>query len=223
MSKFFNLILFFYPWLCAQQPYDALINLGGDCQLAYQMKEHGLREYALPFDWLITPFDSLYKILENRFDGFLDIDNFELVDTGTEEYIRDKKYDTRWIHGFKVEENFLKDYDAIAQKGIRRIERFLRLLIESENPLFIRKRITQEQSRALADLLIVLRGNNNFTLLALDGNETAKEDWHIDNVVNFHLRQPDPYTWKGDPEAWREIFVAMQLPIGSFDKDAVEN
>ena len=42
------------------QPHDAIINLGGDCQVAYQMYVNGIRKYALPFDTLITPFDALY-------------------------------------------------------------------------------------------------------------------------------------------------------------------
>jgi hypothetical protein len=55
-----------------EQPFDAIINLGRDCQIAYQMHTNGIREYALPFDKLITQFDSLCKLLENKFDGFME-------------------------------------------------------------------------------------------------------------------------------------------------------
>ena len=61
--------------------YDAVINLGGDCQVTYQLRKHNLRPHALPFDWLITPFDSFYKLLEHNFDQFLEKNNLALITT----------------------------------------------------------------------------------------------------------------------------------------------
>ena len=61
------------------QPYDALISLGGECQVAYQMRLHGIRNESLPFDWIITPFEGLEKILIQRFEHFLRPENLTFI------------------------------------------------------------------------------------------------------------------------------------------------
>lgn len=130
-----------------------------------------------------------------------------------ENYILDQKYGSRWIHDFKLEEAFLKDFDHIAAKYQRRIERLSNLIETCEYPLFIRKKITKAQALALRDLLSYLRCNKPFMLVVLDGTEDIAIDWQIENVRNFYLRQPQPYTCKGDPEAWKEIFLALELTL----------
>lgn len=207
--------LFFINVLCASQPFDAIINLGGNCQVAYQMQLNGLRKYALPFDKLITPYDGLQKLLENNFEGLLEPDNFELVITQNAKYVLDKKYGTRWIHDFKLEVDFLKDYESVRETYQRRIERFLKVIKESENPLFIRKTVTKEQVLALKKVLDGIRGGKPYTILALDGTQEMKFDWQLEGIKNFYLRQPTPYTWKGDDVAWQEIFTALRLSLTS--------
>jgi hypothetical protein len=141
MRIFIGMILasIFAQAMDMQQPFDAIINLGGDCQVAYQLYVHGLRKYALPFDSLITPYEALEKMLEHTFEGFMTLDNFKLVtNEKNEKYILDTRYGTRLLHDFKMQEDFLKDYDDIAAKYNRRIERMLHLIINSEHPLFIR-------------------------------------------------------------------------------------
>jgi hypothetical protein len=32
-------------------------------------------------------------------------------------------------------------------------------------------------------------------------------------VQNYYLKQPRPYVWKGDSEAWKEIFSALGLKV----------
>ncbi len=201
----------------SEQSFDAIINLGGDCQVAYQMQINGIRKYALPFDKLITPYASLHKLLENKFEGFMHPDNLELVITDKEKYILDKKYGTRLIHDFKLEEDFLKDYDSIKETYQRRIDRLFKVLKESKNPLVIRKIITKEQAVVLQNLLKHLRSGKPFILAALDGTEEMKTSWQLEDqeIQNFYLRQPAPYSWKGDNAAWKEIFVALGLPLAA--------
>lgn len=173
---------------CELPPYDAIINLGGDCQVAYQMQINGLRKCALPFDKLIAPFSSLQKLLEERFEGYMDPDNFELVDDGKEKYILDKKYATRLIHDFKLEEDFLKDLESIKQTYIRRIDRLFALLRESENPLIIRKIINKEQAIALKKILDIIRPGKPFTIVALDGTEEIKTNWDLEEKFNLKAK-----------------------------------
>lgn len=209
---FFTLIFYGASVIAAQkQPYDAIINLGGDCQPAYQMHMHGIRYYALPFDKLITPFPALQNLLENTFDQFLEAENLELKSSGKERYILDTRYDVRLLHDFPIQEDFLQEYESIKALYDRRITRFFTLIAESKRPLFIRKKITRAEAATLAATLRMLCKHKNFTLLVLDGAEEAKEDWCIDNVKNMHLKQPNPYVWKGDAAAWREVLSAVGL------------
>lgn len=197
-----------------QQPFDAIINLGGDCQVAYQLYIHGLRAYALPFDALITPYDALYKMLENRCVGFMAPDNFVVVTSQKDgNYIVDQTYGTRLLHDFKLDEDFLIDYPQVAAKYTRRIERLFGLIEESVYPLFIRKRISRYQALELHLLLSTLRRGKPCVLLVLDGTDEMRDDWKIDGVKNYYLRQPEPYVWKGDAQAWQDIFNDMGLPI----------
>lgn len=208
--KFFIFILLFYTTNSTAQTFDAIINLGGDCQVAYQLQTNGLRQYALPFDALITPYETLQKILEHNCDGFMTQDNFVLADD--EKYALDQKYGSRLIHDFKLnKEEFLTDYEEIATKYQRRIERLQYLTMNSEYPLFIRKHITKEQAIKLRDTLSTIRQGKPFLLVALDGTEEMQSDWQLENVRNYYLRQRDPYTWKGDGQVWKEIFQAIGL------------
>ena len=196
------------------QSYDEVINLGGDCQVSYQLSINDLRKYALPFDTLITPHDALCGMLKNNFEDLMTLDNFELViNAQGEKYILDKKYGTRWLHDFKLEEDFLEDYVEIEIKYQRRIERFKDLIISSLYPIFIRKKITKEQAIELRDILFVLRCGRPFLLVALDGTQDIESDWQIESVSNYYLRQPQPYSWKGDGQAWKEIFQALGFAI----------
>ncbi len=196
--------------------FDHIINLGGDCQVAYQLYIHGLRKYALPFDSLITPCDALCKMLEQRFEGFMAQDNFELkTDEQGQKYILDKKYQTRLLHDFKCEPDFIKDYQEIATKYLRRVERIVSLIVTAQYPLFIRKNISKEQAKILVSLLIKMRTSKPFLLVLVDESDEIKSDWKLPEIRNFYLKQPHPYHWKGDAEAWKSLFLSLDLDIST--------
>ena len=48
------------------------IPIGSDCSPAKILKEKGLRILAFPFDWVICPIYSIYKLLSNSFENFMD-------------------------------------------------------------------------------------------------------------------------------------------------------
>ena len=208
-------VLFFYSINSRAHQYDAVINLGGDCQSAYQMSLHGIRHYALPFDSLITPVDSVIYLLEEQFCDFLKKDNLSLVTKGTEKFILDSKYNVRLIHDFKLEEDFLQEYDNIKEKYDRRVSRFLEILQTSRSVLFIRKNITKEQALRFDAALSRLYPHLDFALLALGGGQDIQEDWGIARVKNRFLKQLEPYSWKGDPNAWKALFQEMGLELSN--------
>ncbi len=213
----------FYTW-CQEtketlpQPFDALINLGGECQVAYQMRLHGIRNEALPFDWIITPFSGLKKILEEQFAHFLNPNNLTFVSNEKSTYVFDTYYGIRFLHDFKLIPEFMKDYARILPIYQRRIERFLQLLAESKHALFMRKNINKEQAIELRDLLKKLCPDNDFILLVVDRTPEMKQDWQLESIKNFYLRPPDPDSWKGDPVAWQEIFLSLSLQLKEVEK-----
>lgn len=195
-----------YPLVC-----DAIVNLGGDCQTAYQLSINGLRQYALPFDSLITPYDSLKSMIENNFDGFLNLENFRLsINENQEKFILDLKYKTRIFHDFRLDRFFFKDYKSFRDKYQRRISRFLTLLDNSVCPIFFRLQINKLQTIELRNLLEIRRNKKPFLLVVLSSDENFKEDWELEGVRNFYLTS-DKNSWMGDNDAYKQIFQFLKL------------
>ena len=45
--------------------YNHIISLGAWCQVAEQLRRHEVSFVSSPFDWLVTPFESLLRIIRN--------------------------------------------------------------------------------------------------------------------------------------------------------------
>lgn len=199
-----------------------IINLGGDCQIAYQMHINGIRKYALPFDKIICAADNLEQVLLNDFGGWLEKENLELVITERSKYILDARYDTRWLHDFRLSDNFMHDYDAVFTTYQRRIERYRSLVRGQNSVVFLRKNITRIQALRLRDVVSQLYPNLNFVLVALDSTDDFKQDWHEHNIINLYLKKPIPYHWKGDNLAWIEIFKVLGFAICAQENSTTE-
>lgn len=100
--------------------FENFISLGYYCGVAASMSKLGIRNCSGPFDWYISGFEGVLECIEKDFYDFLDINNLEVVSNGIA--IRDRKHDFHLGHEIKV--SFEKDYDAIYQKYMRRIDVF---------------------------------------------------------------------------------------------------
>ena len=84
-------------------PYHAIFSLGNNCLPAIELREHGLRKFAGPIDWMGTPvLPQISRMLRNRFQGMLVYANLVLVNQASEELynIRDLEYDLYLNHDF---------------------------------------------------------------------------------------------------------------------------
>ncbi len=191
--------------------YDVAIGLGGYCQVARAMHYNGIRYHAYPFDWLFSPFDSVFEFIAKRGVHFLDKDTLVFV-TGKPDYlgghrdhILDTVYGLQLLHDFEASPNFLKDYDSMKAKYERRVARFFAALDSKEKILFIRHGITYMQAVLLDQLLHTRYPQLSYTILAVDNTEEMKRDWGLQRVKNVYLRQTEPWVWWGDDAAWKEV------------------
>src|SRR4029079_14585508 len=83
------------------QPYGPIISLGFYCQVASQLRIHGLRYEAFPFDWLVCHFEALIVLIENHFKDFLNPEYLQFVTTEKEKYILNAFYGIKFLHDFK--------------------------------------------------------------------------------------------------------------------------
>jgi Putative papain-like cysteine peptidase (DUF1796) len=195
------------------QPYYPIISLGLNCQAAYQLRIHGLRYEAFPFDWIICPFDALIALLEDHFEHFLDPQYLEFINTETNKYVLNKYYDIKFVHDFKLNDNFMADYDEVQCTYCRRIERFYQRMKESSRALLIRRKITKSQALQLKNVLEKQFLHTKFLILAVDNSQEIKKDWEIENVYNYFMPIVAGQTWKGDSKMWEELFSLLKLNI----------
>jgi len=96
-----------------------IVSLGVDCGVANFLKENGLRNFSLPFDWVVS-YGGVSNILKNKFSNYIPKDNSQF----------NHDDNVKFIH-----ENFPADID----KMNRRIDRFLKLLDSDGEIIFLRK------------------------------------------------------------------------------------
>ena len=96
-----------------------IVSLGVDCGVANFLKENGLRNFSLPFDWVVS-YGGVSNILKNNFSNYIPKDNSQF----------NRKDNVKFIH-----ENFPADIE----KMNRRINRFLNLLNDDKEIIFLRK------------------------------------------------------------------------------------
>lgn len=101
-----------------------IISLGIDCGPSGFLKEIGNRSFSLPFDWVVT-YGGVYKIIKNSFDSYIPSDYFFSYDI-----FNDTISGVRYVH-----HKFPEDCEKLK----RRSDRFLDLLNQDEEIVFIRK------------------------------------------------------------------------------------
>ena len=192
------------------------ISLGQSCGPAMQLRvslsrHYGIRDQAFPFDWLITPFDALYKCLQEDFVNFLNPAYLSLYNHASHcTGILDSYYGLRFIHDFPtidapdtagdgptfggfIVTNFLDYLDPIKEKYERRIARFRKTLSGTDEIIFIRDIITKQQSILLYNLIKSYYPTLNFTLVVVDSTEEMKYPWNLSGIKNFY--GPNSFTF----------------------------
>lgn len=206
-------------------PYDEfkkeyiVIGLGHNCSVPIHIKHFRLSEFTFPLNWLEVNFDALYKVFKNNFENFFDKTN--LVDQGvversTNRTIMDKQYNIISFHDFPIND-YMHEYNKVKEKFEKRIRRLYRALYSNKLVYFIRTEITKKQTELFINLINSKFPLLNYIFVAIDDTDEFKEEWSMDKVKNFYLKDYKK-PWY-NPDTWKIIFKKLNLIEDNFYND----
>jgi hypothetical protein len=225
MNKILLVLFLGFQAFIFTQETPVVIPLGSSCHISTEMRCHNIRDQAFPFDWNITTFDSLYRILDEDFAHFLDQnyltlreDRYSVINTyyGIE-FRHDFPNDNPKINKhqqldipphemaeFKIATDYLDFLESVNEKYQRRIQRFYEVASSSQQVIFIRYGLTtKEEAIQLQELLHRKFPALNFILVICGEGEGIKSDWQIPGIKNFYARPVK--------EDWTKIFTELKL------------
>ncbi len=103
--------------------YDNFISIGFFCSVAQELERIGLRSTSGPFDWLICSADGMSRLIESRFEHFLDT-NVLLQDPAQRNHYYNPIYGIWFYHDFSKYKSLEEQIDNVKKKYRRRISRF---------------------------------------------------------------------------------------------------
>ena len=129
-----------------------IIPLGSDCFVTHQLRARNLRFEALPFDWNVTPIQSVISLLESNFVVFLSFKNLVFLPSCRKLFFKEDGLDTeltneivtpvvcrkhRMLFPYDFSAAGKVVYEEVAQKYNRRISRFRELCNSCLSILFV--------------------------------------------------------------------------------------
>ncbi|MCB1117636.1 MAG: hypothetical protein KDK50_03530 [Chlamydiia bacterium] len=112
-----------------------MVSLGSHCQSSIILRRLGLRQCAMPLDWLLS-FDhkGLIRLIDDDFQHMLDADHLTQYPEG---YVVNRLYNLEFRHDWH-KHNLLQELPDILSKYRRRIHRFFQLPAIAKRVVFIR-------------------------------------------------------------------------------------
>lgn len=201
------------------QPYQHVISLGTTCQPAWHMRLNNIRLASYPLDWIAVPFDVMYTLLETDFRDYFE--KAYLQPKGKHPLgkleVQHTKFGISFIHEFKNEKRFKKDYPEVKKTVERRIARLYEVLNSELQVLFVRRECSREEAVALTGLLNRKFPNLKYDMLVIDETEEIRQDWQIPNVINRYMETASNDD-ANDPaynENWTRLFSQFTFDFSS--------
>lgn len=208
-----------------RRSYDKIVSLGQSCTAGWQLRtQFPAQSEAYPFDWLITPFDSLCAAIETdlkHFDGqfeYLPVQNAVLNTT------------TNILHPH----DFDKTSKIDPKKAAQAVEKFRfiaarwsDLLASDSRVLFIRNegdvdlatdqvsRISVAQANWLCELISKKAPQLRFSVLFVSAIRQSDKSLLHPRALTFEIRHgadhwgPGENAWKGHTPDWQNLWEAM--------------
>ena len=189
-----------------------IISLGATCSVAWQLKEHKLRDFSLPFDWVrINNLSHVNTLLETNFEDFFN--SFELVSKSDKflvngdniSYIYKNKF-CKFYHDFKEEINE-NTFNEFKIKYSRRINRLYDIINNNNELLFIREEvgiINKNKIDEFNNIIKKLNPNLKWKLVIITSNQKY-EELKKDNI-KIVLTKGRVVNWQRPELDWSSIF-----------------
>jgi hypothetical protein len=206
-----------YFWTLPINPV-VILSIGGDCASASALRISGLRKAAYPFDWIVSPFSSVYQAFKDDFKHFLETaslhirsDNHGIIDYYGFQFVHDfptiENNDTNSIHTETVlSNNWAEAIPEIQTKYNRRINRLRSVLHGTEPVVFVRRTNDKKQVIAFRSLIKNLYPQLSFLILVAES--FMDTNWHEENVKNFYVN--DSIKWNNIDD-WLNVFKELGL------------
>lgn len=197
------------------------ISIGGFCHLALGLKHHGIRKEAYPFDWVITPSQSLIKVITEDFYNFFSLQHmqgFTNTYTGMAfvhdfPSLKDIYYPDEMPHeesrSVPGNEN---EYVWNYKKYMRRIERFKKVLSSNKKVILLRSPATKKEALIIRDLFISKYPSLNFTLVVVNHDPVIHEGpWNEERILNYYVPHDQFFKLEYNGPEWMQVFVDSKL------------
>jgi hypothetical protein len=220
-------------------PFDRVISLGTDCEIAFNLRKFFGVERAYPFDWWFTPLDAVAPVLLSRFALEIDRSNLTLVGGGRS--ILNRKYRILHHHDFPrlpgsrlIDPDWTSTIDACRAKFASLGRRFFDDLASARRALFFLNRngvhefLDERGVRAARDALHYraieraleeLFPTLEFFLVvsepdvdALDATAGARRILHLPPVKDYGDRV-DGAHFAGSPRGWSEALSTLSVVL----------
>jgi hypothetical protein len=198
------------------------LTVGYDCSPAAALRELGMRDFALPFDWVTSNINAIQMCFETEFELFhknLDLtkNKTRLVDCYGFEFPHDYPLsDTRDIEkagegtfaesGKCISEKWREYYSIVLEKYSRRIERFKRIINEPK-PIIVLCRYPTKDVLKLQKIFMQCYKVKNMYFV-----NSSSEKFENENIQNVHTERNN--VWN-DAKVWKEGIDAMIKRIES--------
>lgn len=228
---FLNIFCIGHSVLVAKIPFlnqnPLVVSLGGDCQVALNLRTNGVRGLAYPFDWINSPeFESIIAIIEDDFKYWLEPSFLE--HSGNK--ILNRYYNIKFAHDFptsadlsnlsaegfegvcRIVDDFYNYLPLAEEKYNRRIKRFRELLESSSPIIFIRAYATPNSASQFVDLIKSKYPNLKFLLVILNDSDEYNFDWKIENVKFIYCKKDRHSSKKWwDEKVWKKVLLKLGL------------
>lgn len=193
-----------------------LVSLGSWCEPAWQMDRAFPGRAHHFFDWLVTPYAALVRLLETDFAAVFERANLSIEQDG--HTVRDAATDILFHHAFSRDaddrirpETLDAEYPAARAKALHLLGRF-RALAESGAPAVLVRLDwgAAPEIAAVRDLLRRRWPNHGFTLAWVQ-REIPDPGVELPCVIRCQAAAapPGPNDWAGLPEEWDRVFARI--------------
>ena len=196
------------------------LTLGYDCSPAGALREMGLREYALPFDWVISTISSLEECFKDNFSKFhtglhFNYNKKRLIDAYGFEFPHDYPLETAELDTVSKDDTFFSEeeergivedwekyYSTVKEKYERRIQRFL-TIVQSDKPIMVLCRYGNSDVMILQELFKKCYNKHNIVFI------NSHSDVYISShILSCHTERNGKWN---ETSVWKEAIDTMNL------------